>query len=337
MSAFSPLLIQGMAPLLALSVSLMMNRWFTSAHSPLRMLDAPNARSLHEQPTPRSGGIGILAGIFAALLLLAFTQGWPQPLSWIVLAAASVAAISLLDDLRDLSAAPKFVVHGIAAALLIFGGMHFPWGIFGIVVTWLAIVWMINLYNFMDGMDGFSGGMTVFGFVFLGLAGWLGNAHGYAVYCWIVAVSALGFLPFNFPPARIFMGDTGSATLGLLAAGLSLWGMHDGVYAYWFPLLAFSPFVVDATLTLVHGILSREEVWQAHRTHYYQRLVQAGWGHRKTVIAEYLLMLLSGGSAIFLLEFGEFLVAGLLVWLCIYILLVFMTNTHCTTHPEATE
>jgi len=215
--------------------------------------------------------------------------------------------------------------------------MYLPWGVLGLIFTWLAIVWMTNLFNFMDGMDGFAGGMALAGFTFLGLAGWLAGAQSYAVFCWLVSASTLGFLPFNFPPARIFMGDAGSATLGLLAAALSLWGVNDGIFPIWFPLLVFSPFVVDATLTLLGRSLRREKIWQAHRTHYYQRLVQAGWGHRKTVLTEYLLMLMAGGSALILLLSPDFRLVGLIVWSAVYILLAYVVNAHCATHKEGAE
>jgi len=181
---------------------------------------------------------------------------------------------------------------------------------------------MINLYNFMDGMDGFAGGMTLFGFLFLGAGGYLAGDSQYAWMCWTVVAAATGFLVFNFPPARIFMGDTGSATLGALAAALSLWGIHSGLFPFWFPVLVFSAFIVDATVTLIRRALRGEKVWQAHREHYYQRLVQAGWGHRKTVLAEYLLMLMTGASALSLLGFspdyqGILLGFWIIVYLCI--------------------
>jgi UDP-N-acetylmuramyl pentapeptide phosphotransferase/UDP-N-acetylglucosamine-1-phosphate transferase len=95
---------------------------------------------------------------------------------------------------------------------------------------------------------------------------------------------------FNFPPARIFMGDVGAALLGFLAAAFTLWGGRDGVVPFWAALLLFSPFIVDATYTILRRGARRERIWEAHRTHIYQRLVQCGWGHRKTVLAEYVLM-----------------------------------------------
>jgi len=319
---------------IALTASCGLTLWFTSGYSPLRIVDSPNARSLHESPTPRTGGIAILSGIALAWGYMAMSGLWPSEMNWIVVAAIIVAAISLLDDFVDLPPLPKFATHGLAAAVLVAGGLILPWGVAGIVITWLAVVWMLNLYNFMDGMDGFAGGMTVAGFGFLGLAGWMAGSETYALYCWIVSASALGFLCFNFPPARIFMGDAGSATLGLLAAGFSLWGIHDGLFSLWLPLLVFSPFIVDATITLIRRGLRGEKVWQAHRTHYYQRLVQAGWGHKKTVLTEYVLMLSAGLTAILLLLYPRWGIIGLISWCAIFILLAYMVEHQCIKPKE---
>jgi UDP-N-acetylmuramyl pentapeptide phosphotransferase/UDP-N-acetylglucosamine-1-phosphate transferase len=157
---------------------------------------------------------------------------------------------------------------------------------------------MINLYNFMDGMDGFSGGMATAGFSTLGLLGYLGGDNHFASICWLIAAASAGFLVWNFPPARIFMGDVGSSALGFLAAALSLWANRIGLFPLWLAILVFTPFIFDATLTLVRRTLNGERIWEAHRNHYYQRLVQAGWSHRRTVLWEYGLMLLCCSSAL---------------------------------------
>jgi len=124
------------------------------------------------------------------------------------------------------------------------------------------------------------------------------------------------------------MGDVGSATLGLLAAAFSLWGIQLGLFSWWYPLLVFSPFVVDATVTLVRRLLNRERIWEAHRSHYYQRLVQLGWGHKKTVLAEYLIMLLAGASALAALQINSPVATGVVLagWGCIYLLIA--TSVH---------
>ncbi len=156
-------------------------------------------------------------------------------------------------------------------------------------------MWMTNLYNFMDGMDGFAGGMTVIGFGTLALL-WGGGP--FAALAAVAAGAALGFLPLNFPPARLFMGDVGASVLGFLAGGLAILGWKHAVVPLWASVLVFAPFVVDATVTLARRMLRGERIWEAHRTHYYQRVVQLGWGHRRTVLVEYALMLGTGASAL---------------------------------------
>jgi len=291
-----------------------------SKYSPFSIHDAPNSRSLHEHPTPRTGGVAILIAVSLGWGILYYLGYRPDILSWIIAASILVALISFLDDLITLSALPRFAVHGVAAALLIIGGLVLPWGAVGVLLTWFAIVWMLNLYNFMDGMDGFSAGMTLFGFGFLGIAGWLGGAQTYALYSWIVALAAAGFLVLNFPPARIFMGDIGSIPLGLLVAAFSLWGIRDGLFPLWVPALIFSPFIVDATVTILRRLLRGEKIWQAHRSHYYQRLVLAGWSHRRTVFFEYVLMFCCGVTAIVVRQTTEVnLWIFLVVWGSLYI------------------
>jgi UDP-N-acetylmuramyl pentapeptide phosphotransferase/UDP-N-acetylglucosamine-1-phosphate transferase len=131
--------------------------------------------------------------------------------------------------------------------------------------------------------------------------------------------AALGFLLFNFDPARVFLGDAGSIPLGFLAGGLGLLGVVKGVWPWWFPLLAFSPFVVDATATLLRRMARREKFWTAHREHYYQRLVRMGWSHRRLALVEYTLMAACGASALALLhaDFG-LQMAGLSLWAAAY-------------------
>ena len=218
-----------------------------------------------------------------------------------------MAVISLLDDYRGIAAKWRILVHLLAAVSLLTAGFapdHLelpglvwslsPWA--AISLALMGIVWMINLYNFMDGMDGFAGGMALIGFSTLA---WLGQADaGFATFCLSVAAASAGFLVHNFPPAKIFLGDVGSTTLGFLAAACSLWGSTTGLFPFWIALLIFSPFIVDATVTLLRRLQRGERVWEAHRTHYYQRLVLRGWGHRRTVLAEYALMAACAGSAL---------------------------------------
>jgi len=162
----------------------------------------------------------------------------------------------------------------------------------------LAIAWMANLYNFMDGSDGLASGMALSGFFFYGMAAWLAGNTEFALVNFSIAAAAAAFLVFNFHPARIFLGDAGSVPLGFLAAALGLIGWLQRDWPWWFPVLVFSPFIVDASVTLARRLLRRERVWQAHRDHYYQRLVRLGWGHRSTALAEYALMFACGALAL---------------------------------------
>lgn len=142
----------------------------------------------------------------------------------------------------------------------------------------------------MDGADGLAGGMAVIGFGTLALLAWMGGAVMLAAHCAAIALAALAFLRFNFPPARLFMGDVGSIPLGFLAAASGILGTLHQVWHWSLPLLVFSPFIVDASATLLARLRRGERIWRAHRTHYYQRLVRGGWSHRRLAYAEYALM-----------------------------------------------
>lgn len=308
------------------ALSFALSQLFCSRHSPLNVLDAPNGRSLHDVPVPRTGGIGIVLALMLTWAFLFWEQGMPSPMATICIAMLLVAGVSFADDVKGLPAWPRLAVHAVAATLVVGGGVALSADWVGYLVSWFVLVWMINLYNFMDGMDGFAGGMAVFGFTFLGLGASQAEAGLYALLCWSVAAAALGFLWFNLPPARIFMGDVGATTLGLLAAIFGLWGVRDGLFSWWFPLLIFSPFVVDATVTLTRRALQRERFWEPHCSHYYQKLVRQGWGHKKTVLAEYTLMILTGLSALLAHEMGwsAFTIVVLSGWCVIFLLIIIL-------------
>jgi UDP-N-acetylmuramyl pentapeptide phosphotransferase/UDP-N-acetylglucosamine-1-phosphate transferase len=245
-------------------------------------LDHPNERSLHTRPVPRTGGIGILAGSLAGLVLAGADPMVP-------LCALGLGLLSFADDRKHVPIALRFAGHAAAAAVAVLTLVGTQSPLLAAVLV-LATMWMTNLYNFMDGADGLAGGMAVFGFGAYALAAASGGQLPLALGGASVAAAAAAFLAFNYPPARIFMGDVGSVPLGFLAAALGIAGWQAGAWPAWFPVLVFSPFVVDATVTLLQRAARGERVWQAHRSHYYQRLVQLGWGHAGTARAEYALM-----------------------------------------------
>jgi UDP-N-acetylmuramyl pentapeptide phosphotransferase/UDP-N-acetylglucosamine-1-phosphate transferase len=292
-------------------------------------LDRPGARSLHQRPTATAGGMGLLIGACAGV-----GSAWPvfAPTGEMVYVACAVvllAAISWVDDWRGVPASLRLAAHVGAAALLLpaeLAHVAAGQGLLPLVSGWLVlagelvlVVWMTNLFNFMDGMDGFAGGMAAIGFGALALAAAQAAFVPLVVVAGALAAASLGFLPFNVPPARIFMGDCGSIPLGYLVAALGLWGSRAEAFPLWLPVLVFSPFIVDATVTLLARVWRGERFWEAHRSHYYQRLVLAGWGHRRTVLLEYLLMLAAAGSGLWLYRQSPAVqLAGTLSWLLAY-------------------
>ena len=257
-------------------------------------LDVPNPRSLHSHAVPRSGGIAIMAGILTGFALM------QTPLV-IVLPLVVLVAFSHFDDVSGLPIPVRLAAQLAATAAFAYGALP-ALGLPVLALVVLGALWMTNLYNFMDGSDGLASGMTVLGFSFLGAGAWLSGDIALLADCAIVAAAAAAFLLFNFPPARLFMGDAGSIPIGFMAAALSVSGWRDGDWPLWFPAAVFAPFIVDATLTLAWRLVSGERVWDAHNRHYYQRLVRMGWGHRKTALAEYGVMLACGAVSLWALR-----------------------------------
>jgi len=254
-------------------------------------LDRPNERSLHERPVPRTGGIAVLLGAAIALGFGAMDLWLPFAL------AVALAVVSFFDDLRGLPAALRLAAHIGAAALVVWFVLS-PLLAVEIVVLVLALTWLTNLYNFMDGSDGLAGGMATIGFAAYGAAAWLTGHAALATLCAGLSAAAAAFLLHNLHPARIFLGDVGAIPLGFLAGALGLLGWRDDLWPLWFPVLVFGPFIGDATLTLVKRALRGQRVWQAHREHYYQRMVLMGLGHRATAWIGYAAMALCGSVAV---------------------------------------
>lgn len=278
-------------------------------------MDKPNERSLHQRLTPRTGGLALMLGVLVAWLFLGC------PIYWIML-PAGLMMTSLMDDIRGLPITLRFGVQVLICMIFLLCLLHeFAWWQY--VVLTLSMVWVVNLYNFMDGSDGLAGGMTMFGFGAYAVAAYLGGQSALAVMTSMVTLASIVFLAFNFHPARIFMGDVGSIPLGFLAGALGIYGWISSLWPLWFPALVFSPFFVDASVTLFRRLITGEKVWQAHRSHYYQRLVQMGWGHRKTAIVEYVLMLAVAISALGLLnQPAKVLLPVLLGWMLLYIMIL---------------
>ena len=276
-----------LAFLVALCVVRVILRWFAGV-----ALDEPNARSMHERAVPRTGGISVLAGAATALA----TGGASM---WTLFACAiALAVLSFIDDLHGIAAAARLGAHAAIACLAIWL-LAIRAEAIVLVLLVIAVVWVTNLYNFMDGSDGFAGGMAVLGFGTYAIAAASAGHQPIAAASASLAAATGAFLLHNFHPARIFLGDVGAIPLGFLAAALGLQGWNEGIWPLWFPLLVFGTFNADATITLLRRLARRERPWQAHRDHYYQRIARMGFGHRRTALIGYALMVVCSAAALY--------------------------------------
>ena len=281
-------LLGSFAPIIALVVTLLLTRLMLGSTLFSKIQDIPNARSLHERPVPRIGGLALMLGMLTAWHFLA-----NPATQWLYAGVIVLMLLSLIDDLNDLPAKWRLLGHLVVA--IGFVGLDLgPLPIYFAVLFVLGVVWMTNLYNFMDGANGLAGGMAAIGFGFYALAAVLQGDLNFALMNLVIVGSSLAFLAFNFGKAKVFMGDAGSIPLGFLAAAIGLLGWQRGLWPLWFPVVIFSSFVLDATVTLLKRFLRGERVWEAHREHYYQRLIQMGVSHKTTALIEYGLMITSG-------------------------------------------
>jgi UDP-N-acetylmuramyl pentapeptide phosphotransferase/UDP-N-acetylglucosamine-1-phosphate transferase len=275
-----PVLLALIAAALSVGAVWLVERWLRAR----ALLDHPNDRSSHSVPTPRGGGLGLLA---AALPLLAWAGLSGEGLPWAMLAGgAALAALSWWDDVRPLPAVPRLAGH-LAACFGVLALAPLPGPVFqGIVPDWLDLLaagllwgWFVNLFNFMDGIDGISGVETVaLGTGLAAVAGAAGVALPVAPPL-ILAGAAAGFLVWNWHPARIFLGDVGSVPLGYLLGGLLLMLAAQGA---WAPALILALYyLADASLTLLARLARGRPVFEAHREHAYQVAVRAGLSHAR--------------------------------------------------------
>ncbi len=266
----------------------------------LRSLDRPNERSSHETPTPKGAGLAVMGVLLSAWAVFLWLAPKPDGGALLVLAAAlALAGISWLDDLRGLSPVPRLTAQAAAVAVGIwalageapvFQGLLSPW--LDRIATGLVWLWFINLFNFMDGIDGMAGGEAAslgLGLFLLASFAALDPAVGDPAL--LATAACLGFLVWNWHPARIFLGDVGSVPLGFLFGWLLLGAAARG---YWAPALILPLYyLADSTLTLLRRLARGELVWRAHREHFYQRAVQRGLSHADVVLA-----VLAGNAAL---------------------------------------
>lgn len=258
------------------------------------LLDHPNARSSHSTPTPRGGGLSIAAVWLAWTAASAFVAGAdPVAAAGIGIGAALVAAVGFADDHRHVPAAIRFAVHVVAVAIAV-------WALGGVALGALdrsvahgfvqafavvACVWFVNLFNFMDGIDGIAASESAT--VSLGAAWltWLLDGPAWLTTSWLVlAGGSVGFLAHNWPPARIFMGDVGSGFLGFAIGALLVASTHVAGFTVWTALILVAAFSADATVTLVRRAARGEKWYAAHRSHAYQHLARRWRSHRTVTL-----------------------------------------------------
>jgi UDP-N-acetylmuramyl pentapeptide phosphotransferase/UDP-N-acetylglucosamine-1-phosphate transferase len=287
-----------------------------------QLLDHPNERSSHSMPTPRGGGLAIVVLVTGAGLWSASDAGFSHALIYIV-CGIIIAYLGWRDDVSSLSTRVRFAVQGLVAAVSIYGLGYFKTvtiplfgelhlGIVGIIITFLWIIGLTNAYNFMDGIDGIAGGVALAG----GL-GWMMLASNMrnAFVFWIalaIAASSLGFLAHNWSPAKIFMGDVASTFLGYTFAVLPLLSADQGGDALMLGTLLMWTFIMDAGVTFIRRALQRENIFAAHRTHLYQRLVIGGYPHH-IISALYLMLTLLAGVLSFEWSRGSQLAPPLII------------------------
>jgi Fuc2NAc and GlcNAc transferase len=253
------------------------------------VIDVPNERSSHVVPTPRGGGLAIAVVMLIAVVALWASGGLAPAAALALMGAAPVAMAGWVDDRHHLPVRVRLLAHTSAAVwalgwlgglpLLRVGAETLHIGVMGWPIGVLGIVWAINFYNFMDGVDGIAGVQAMVAGFATALILFLVDAPGLGAASAALGGAAAGFLVWNWQPARIFMGDVGSATIGFLVAVLGIASERADALPLLGVVILLGPFVVDATLTLVRRLLRRERVYEAHRDHAYQRLVRAGWSH----------------------------------------------------------
>jgi Fuc2NAc and GlcNAc transferase len=262
----------------------------------VHLMDEPNSRSSHQVATPRGGGVAFVITFLGSVLALSLGGLLDRPLSAAALGSGVVvAALGYIDDREQVSARTRFAGH-LAAAVWVLGwlgpipevpvfGVSVDLGISGVLLAGLFLVWMINLFNFMDGIDGIASAEAISVCLGGALVWWTVQPDGPWGLAVLFAACVAGFLVWNYPPARIFMGDAGSGFLGLVVALLALWSSRTAPLLFWSWFILIGCFMVDATTTLLRRVRRGEKFHQAHRSHAYQHASRAHGSHKAVTLA----------------------------------------------------
>jgi Fuc2NAc and GlcNAc transferase len=269
------------------------------------LIDIPNDRSSHTQPTPRGGGLGFIIAFAITSLIYAYHQDTLIEIAWWWIILTPLALIGICDDRWSLPSTWRYLVQLFTAAMAVWHYSYFPqpWleslgnmgSIAAIGLTIIGMTAIVNLYNFMDGLDGLVGGVAALQIAFIALC-------THQSMLWLLVAAIGGFLCWNWSPAKIFMGDAGSTFLGAVIA-ISLLNQHQQAIDSWSTLVITLSLLTDAIYTLIRRLLKRENIFQAHRSHLYQRLQQSGLSHSSVAI---IYLLLTIAIALLILNYGYF-------------------------------
>jgi len=314
--------------------ALFFTRFLVSYFKKRGLLDNPNQRSSHKNPTPRGGGIAILVCQAIAFIIFHFFNITSFHYSF-YLAIIIIAVISFIDDKLNLSARIRFLVHILAALLVVYytGGLiklpfpdplNFSLAWFSYPVTLIWILGTMNIFNFLDGIDGYAGVQIII--YALGLGIFFPEIWPLAL---VLGLSSLGFLFSNWHPAKIFMGDVGSASIGFMFAILPLYlsqNMDIAPYKSVFYAVCFLWFFLsDGAFTIIRRVIRGEKVWEAHRSHLYQRLNIVGWSHDKITLLVALGQILSLTLLLFI-GFSWWSFLGLLILFLVFLAFVMISE-----------
>lgn len=326
---------------IALAVSAVVTYLVLRLSGRLGLIDVPSERSSHLAPTPRGGGLGILAAISLAIALYFifgyWTNGW-RGFAGLLAGILIIGLAGFADDLWDPPVYLRLGLQVVAVTVLLIGtgpmrAIRFP--VFGTLdlgftAIPVSLVWVLsvtNIYNFMDGIDGLAAGQGVIAGGFLACIGSIAGNTTIQALGIFAAAASLGFLFFNFPPAKIFMGDVGSTTLGFTFGAMAVIGARNPVHRVDFlvVVLVLGSFLFDSTITLFRRALRRERLHESHNDHFYQAAIQIGWSHRQVTLAEYGIMVLLGASAILYYESEAAVQLGLFcLWFVVFSIVGFM-------------
>ncbi|KEZ52160.1 glycosyltransferase family 4 protein [Metabacillus indicus] len=273
-------------------------------------VDLPNYRKVHTKEKPLIGGIAIIIGATAGLFYLQLSYSFMLP---VMVGGAVILVVGLLDDKYDLSPKWKFAGQAVAASIVVFSGIKIDFfiipflgerielGIFSYIIAILWIVAITNAINFMDGLDGLAAGISVISLLSILMLS-INNGNMFVMSFTLVLIgSTLGFLPFNFYPSKIFLGDTGALFLGYCISVISILGLYKSVtmFSLGLPIIALAVPIFDTLFAILRRFLNKQKISSPDKSHIHHRLLAMGFSHRNTVLIIYAIGIVFGLSAVF--------------------------------------